>query len=235
MTNVDVEAIDARDPRRPRSSRSHPTARMRAFASGLRNPLGLDGAPGRHRTVVNEWTAWATTWRPITSPASATGVLRVALRLPGPACGPLAGNRPDLRSAAWRPTAIGAHTASLARVLSGQRLSGALSGGAFIGQRGSEPPALAGYRVLLCLQRRPPVRPGGSVPRRLHRRQPLAKCSAGRSAYGLRTAPGGGGRSGNRIWRVAARGGTGVGAGGLTRLRCGGGARHRARPAGGVR
>ena len=56
-TNVDVEGIDAKDPRRAAILELSPDGSgMRVFATGLRNPLGLAWAPrtGTLWTVVNE-------------------------------------------------------------------------------------------------------------------------------------------------------------------------------------
>lgn len=56
-TNVDTEGIDARDPRRAAILEVDPVAREgRVYASGLRNPVGMDWLPGTNVlwTAVNE-------------------------------------------------------------------------------------------------------------------------------------------------------------------------------------
>jgi glucose/arabinose dehydrogenase len=57
QTNVDEEKLDAKEPRRAAILEARPDGSgMRLFATGLRNPNGMDWAPGTTtlRTVVNE-------------------------------------------------------------------------------------------------------------------------------------------------------------------------------------
>lgn len=61
-TNVDEEGIDVKDERRAAILEINPDgAGLRVFANGLRNPNGMDWAPGTNTlwTAVNNATDWA--------------------------------------------------------------------------------------------------------------------------------------------------------------------------------
>ena len=131
------------------------TGATRLFASGLRNPVGLEFNPWSNQlwTSVNERDELGSDLVPdyFTSvrpggfygwPYSYYG--QIVDTRPKPA-------RPDLVAKAIKPDyALGAHTASLGLTFSaGQRIAPAFNQGAFIGQHGSwnrNPPA--GYRVI---------------------------------------------------------------------------------------
>ena len=131
------------------------TGAMRLFASGLRNPVGLEFNPwsGQLWTAVNERDELGSDLVPdyMTSvrpdgfygwPWSYYG--QIVDDRPKPA-------RPDMVARAIKPDyALGAHTASLGLTFSaGQRIAPTFNQGAFIGQHGSwnrNPPA--GYRVI---------------------------------------------------------------------------------------
>jgi glucose/arabinose dehydrogenase len=131
------------------------TGQTRLFASGLRNPNGLDWEPssGQLWTVVNERDELGSDLVPdyLTSvrdggfygwPYSYYG-RHVDQRVAPP--------RPDLVAKALVPDfALGPHTASLGLVFSrDSTLSAEFSGGAFIGQHGSwNRRPLSGYRVI---------------------------------------------------------------------------------------
>jgi glucose/arabinose dehydrogenase len=155
-TNVDEERIDERDPRRAAILEVAPDGKgMRVFASGLRNPLGLDWAPGSRTlwTVVNERDGLGDDL----VPDYLTSVREGAFygwpyaywgRHEDPR---QRGRRPDLVARSIAPDfALGAHTASLGLTFyEGSTFPARYRGGAFIGQRGSwNRSALAGYRVL---------------------------------------------------------------------------------------
>ena len=155
-TNVDEERIDEKDPRRAAILEVAPDGSgMRVFASGLRNPLGLDWAPGTRTlwTVVNERDGLGDDL----VPDYLTSVREGAFygwpyaywgRHEDPR---QRGRRPDLVARSIAPDfALGAHTASLGLAFyRGSAFPGRYRGGAFIGQRGSwNRSGLAGYRVL---------------------------------------------------------------------------------------
>jgi glucose/arabinose dehydrogenase len=217
-TNVDVEAIDARDPRRAAILEVAPDGSgMRVFASGLRNPLGLDWAPGTGTlwTVVNERDGLGDDLVPDYLTSVRDGAFygwpyaywgrHVDPRQQG--------NRPDLVERSVAPDfAIGAHTASLG--LAFYRRSAfpeRYRGGAFIGQRGSwNRSALAGYRVLFVpFSGGRPSGPaevflggfiGDSAAGEVFGR-PVGVAELRDGSLVVADDPG------NRIWRVAARGG----------------------------
>jgi glucose/arabinose dehydrogenase/sugar lactone lactonase YvrE len=155
-TNVDTEGIDVRDPRRAAILELNPDGSgMRVFASGLRNPLGLDWAPGTRTlwTVVNERDGLGDDLVPdyLTSvregafygwPYAYFGRHEDPRQL---------GKRPDLVATSIAPDfALGAHTASLGLAFyRGRAFPDRYRYGAFIGQHGSwNRSRLAGYRVL---------------------------------------------------------------------------------------
>jgi glucose/arabinose dehydrogenase/sugar lactone lactonase YvrE len=155
-TNVDVEGIDSQDPRRAAILELNPDGSgMRVFAGGLRNPGGMDWAPGSSTlwTVVNERDGLGDDLVPdyLTSvrdgafygwPYSYFGRNQDPRQL---------GKRPDLVAKAVAPDyALGAHTASLGLVFyRGSAFPAPYRSGAYIGQRGSwNRSRLAGYRVM---------------------------------------------------------------------------------------
>ncbi len=155
-TNVDEEGMDARDPRRAAILEVAPDGSgMRVFASGLRNPLGLDWVPGTSTlwTVVNERDGLGDDL----VPDFLTSVREGAFygwpyaywgRHEDPR---QRGKRPDLVARSIAPDfGLGAHTASLGLAFyEGREFPRRYHGGAFIGQRGSwNRSGLAGYRVL---------------------------------------------------------------------------------------
>jgi glucose/arabinose dehydrogenase len=155
-TNVDEEGIDVRDSRRAAVLELSPDGSgMRVFASGLRNPLGLDWAPGTGAlwTVVNERDGLGDDLVPdyLTSVREG-GFYGWPYAYWGRHEDPRQrGKRPDLVARSIAPDfGLGAHTASLGLVFyRGRAFPERYRGGAFIGQRGSwNRSSLTGYRVL---------------------------------------------------------------------------------------
>ncbi|MBA2564118.1 MAG: sorbosone dehydrogenase family protein, partial [Gemmatimonadetes bacterium] len=155
-TNVDVEGIDAKDPRRAAILEVNPDGSgMRVFASGLRNPNGLAWAPGSSTlwTAVNERDGLGEDLVPdfVTSvkegafygwPYAYFGSHEEPRQ---------AGKRPDLVARAVAPDfALGAHTATMSIVFGqGPTFPERYREGAFIAQHGSwNRSGFAGYRVL---------------------------------------------------------------------------------------
>jgi glucose/arabinose dehydrogenase len=155
-TNVDVEGIDVKDPRRAAILEVNPDGSgMRIFASGLRNPNGMDWEPVTHAlwAAVNERDELGDELVPdyITSvrdgafygwPYSYFGQHEDPRQK---------GKRPDLVAKAVVPDyPVGAHTATLGLVFyRGTMFPEAYRGGAFVGQRGSwNRSSFAGYRVI---------------------------------------------------------------------------------------
>lgn len=155
-TNVDTEGIDVKDPRRAAVLEVNPDGSgMRVFASGLRNPVGLDWAPHSNTlwTVVNERDGLGDDLVPdyLTSvrdgafygwPYSYFGQNEDPRQ---------AENRPDLVAKAVPPDyALGSHTASLGLAFyRGDGFPDPWRNGAYVGQHGSwNRSRLAGYRVL---------------------------------------------------------------------------------------
>jgi glucose/arabinose dehydrogenase len=153
-TNVDTEGIDAKDERRAAVLELNPDGSgMRVFASGLRNPVGLDWIGGTLWTVVNERDGLGDDLVPdyLTSvrdgafygwPYSYFGQHEDPRQQ---------GKRPDLVAKAVVPDyALGSHTASLGLAFyKGDRFPGPWRNGAYIGQHGSwNRSSPAGYRVL---------------------------------------------------------------------------------------
>jgi glucose/arabinose dehydrogenase len=154
-TNVDDERIDRKDPRRAAILEVNPDGSgMRVFASGLRNPNGLDWEPetGALWTAVNERDELGDELVPdyITSvrdgafygwPFAYWGKNEDPRRK---------GERPDLVAKAVAPDyAVGAHTATLGLAF-GDKLEfpERYRRGGFIGQHGSwNRSTLTGYRV----------------------------------------------------------------------------------------
>jgi glucose/arabinose dehydrogenase len=156
QTNVDEEGLDAKDARRAAILECNPDGTAaRVFASGLRNPNGMDWAPDGNTlwTVVNERDMLGDDVPPdyLTSvragafygwPYSYFG------RNEDPRH---KGKRPDLVAKAVVPDyPLGAHTASLGLAFyRGTAFPDAYRHGAFVGQRGSwNRSAFSGYKVL---------------------------------------------------------------------------------------
>jgi glucose/arabinose dehydrogenase len=155
-TNVDEEGIDAKTPERAAILEVNPDGSgKRIFASGLRNPNGMDFAPGTDVlwTAVNERDGLGDDLVPdyITSvkdgafygwPYSYFGQHEDPRH---------EGKRPDLVAKAVVPDyPVGAHTASLGLAFyDGEAFPERYRGGAFIGQHGSwNRSEFAGYKVL---------------------------------------------------------------------------------------
>jgi glucose/arabinose dehydrogenase len=155
-TNVDEEGIDVKDPRRAAILEVAPDGSgMRVFASGLRNPNGMDFEPGTGVlwTAVNERDGLGDDL----VPDYITGVREDAFygwpysywgSHPDPR---KAEERPDLVAKAIAPDyGLGSHTASLGLVFDDEvSFPEPFEGGAFVAQHGSwnrsQPD---GYRVL---------------------------------------------------------------------------------------
>jgi sugar lactone lactonase YvrE len=155
-TNVDVEGADAKDPRRAAILELSPDGSgMRVFASGLRNPGGMDWVPGTDQlwTVVNERDGLGDELVPDYLTRVRDGAFYgwpyvYFGRHEDPR---QRGRRPDLAARAVAPDyAIGAHTASLGLAFyRGADFPEPWRSGAYIGQHGSwNRSALAGYRVM---------------------------------------------------------------------------------------
>jgi len=154
QTNVDEEGLDAKQPHRAAILRANVDGSgLRVFASGLRNPNGMDVAEdGTLWTVVNERDMLGDDLVPdfLTSvrdgafygwPYSYFGQHEDPRQK---------GKRPDLVAKAVVPDlAVGAHTASLGLTFyRGSAFPDRYRGGAFIGQRGSWNRSMfSGYRV----------------------------------------------------------------------------------------
>jgi glucose/arabinose dehydrogenase len=155
-TNVDEEGLDAKVPERAAILEINPDGSgKRIFASGLRNPNGMDWAPGTNVlwTAVNERDGLGDDLVPdyITSvkegafygwPYAYFGQNEDPRH---------EGKRPDLVAKAEVPDyPVGAHTASLGLVFyDGAAFPEKYRGGAFIGQHGSwNRSEFAGYKVL---------------------------------------------------------------------------------------
>ena len=153
-TNVDTEGIDAKDERRAAVLELNPDGSgMRVFASGLRNPVGMDWMGGALWTVVNERDGLGDDLVPdyLTHvrdgahygwPHSYFGQHEDPRQQ---------GSRPDLVAKAVAPDyALGSHTASLGLAFyEGDRFPEPWRNGAYVGQHGSwNRSSPAGYRVL---------------------------------------------------------------------------------------
>jgi glucose/arabinose dehydrogenase len=155
-TNVDVEKSDEKDPRRAAILEVNPDGSgMRVFASGLRNPIGMDWQPegGALWTAVNERDALGDDLVPdyITSvrdgafygwPYSYFGQHEDPRKK---------GERPDLVAKAVVPDlAVGAHTASIGLTFyRGTSFPDRYRNGAFVAQHGSwNRTKFSGYKVL---------------------------------------------------------------------------------------
>jgi glucose/arabinose dehydrogenase len=154
-TNVDEEGIDARDPRRAAILEVNPDGTgMRVYASGLRNPNGMDWVPGTNDlwTVVNERDELGDDLVPDYLTRVRDGAF---YGWPYAYFGAHEdprhkGKRPDLVAKAVVPDyPLGAHTASLGLVFyRGDSFPERYRSGAFVAQRGSwNRSQFAGYRV----------------------------------------------------------------------------------------
>jgi glucose/arabinose dehydrogenase len=156
QTNVDEEKLDAKEPRRAAILEANPDGTgTRLFATGLRNPNGMDWAPGTTTlwTVVNERDLLGDDLVPdyLTSvkdgafygwPFSYFGQHEDPRHK---------GERPDLVAKAVAPDyALGPHTASLGlRFYRARAFPEAWREGAFVGQHGSwNRSSLSGYKVI---------------------------------------------------------------------------------------
>ena len=155
QTNADEEGLDAKEPHRAAILKANVDGSgLRVFASGLRNPNGMDWLPGTNIlwTVVNERDLLGDDLVPdfLTSvregafygwPYSYFGAHEDPRQK---------GKRPDLVAKAVVPElAIGAHTASLGLLFyRGTMFPSRFREGAFIGQHGSwNRSTFSGYRV----------------------------------------------------------------------------------------
>jgi glucose/arabinose dehydrogenase len=155
-TNVDEEGIDAKDERRAAILEvNHDGTGMRVYASGLRNPNGMDWDPSTNRlwTAVNERDLLGDDLVPdyITS-VQEGGFYGWPYSYFGSNEDPRQkGKRPDLVTKAIVPDfPLGAHTASLGLLFyRGTSLPAPYRTGAFVAQHGSwNRSTLAGYRVV---------------------------------------------------------------------------------------
>ena len=155
-TNVDEEGIDAKDPRRAAILEVNPDGSgMRIYASGLRNPNGMDWVPGTNDlwTVVNERDELGDDLVPdyLTRVRDGAFYGWPYAYFGGHEDPRHKGKRPDLVAQAVVPDyPLGAHTASLGLVFyRGESFPERYRGGAFIAQRGSwNRSRFAGYRVI---------------------------------------------------------------------------------------
>ena len=215
QTNVDEEGIDAMDPRRAAILESNPDGSgLRVFASGLRNPNGLDWAPstGALWTVVNERDELGDDVPPdfLTSvkdggfygwPYAYFGIEDPRHK----------GKKPELVAKALVPeVAVGAHTGSLGFLFyKGSSFPARYRNGAFVAQHGSwNRSKFSGYRVAFV-----PFRGGSTNPVEDFVTGFIAS-EARKEVYGrpvgLAVLPGGSlaiaDDAGNRIWRVRSTG-----------------------------
>jgi glucose/arabinose dehydrogenase len=215
QTNVDEEGIDAMDPRRAAILECNPDGSgLRVFASGLRNPNGMDWAPntGALWTVVNERDELGDDVPPdfLTSvrdggfygwPYAYFGIEDPRHK----------GKHPELVAKALIPdVAVGAHTASLGFLFyKGTSFPARYRNGAFVAQHGSwNRSKFSGYRVAFV-----PFS-GGSTNAVEDFVTGFIASEARKEVYGrpvgLAVLPGGAlaiaDDAGNRIWRVRSTG-----------------------------
>jgi glucose/arabinose dehydrogenase len=154
-SNVDENGADAKDPRRAAILEINPDGSgMRVFASGLRNPVGMDWEPTTKTlwTVVNERDALGDELVPDYATSVRDGAF---YGWPYSYFGKhedprKKGQRPDLVAKAVVPDfALGAHTASLGLAFyTATKFPVKYRGGAFIGQHGSwNRSNFVGYKV----------------------------------------------------------------------------------------
>lgn len=155
-SNADEEGLDAKDPRRAAILECNPDGTgARVFAGGLRNPNGMDWAPGRNTlwTVVNERDVLGDDVPPdYLTAVREGGFYGWPYSYFGQNEDPRPkGKRPDLVAKAVVPDfPLGAHTASLGLAFyRGTAFPEAYREGAFIGQHGSwNRSTFSGYKVL---------------------------------------------------------------------------------------
>ena len=214
-TNVDEEKVDRKDERRAAVLEVNPDgSEMRVFASGLRNPNGLDWEPtgGALWTAVNERDGLGDELVPDYITSLREGAFYGwPFAYWGPNADPrLKGQAPELVAKAIAPDyATGAHTASLGLTFGdGLRFPDRYQRGAFIGQHGSwNRSQLTGYRVAFVPFEN--GRPSGGMEEFLGGF--IADSATGEvwgRPVGLAVTPDGAllvaDDAGNRIWRVAA-------------------------------
>ena len=154
-SNVDEQRVDEKDPRRAAILQINPDGSgMRVFASGLRNPVGMDWEPKSHTlwTVVNERDMLGDELVPDYLTEARDGAF---YGWPYSYFGQnedprKKGQRPDLVAKAIKPDfALGSHVAPLGLAFyQGKSFPERYHGGAFIGMHGSwNRSDLVGYKV----------------------------------------------------------------------------------------
>ena len=153
--NIDEQRVDEKDPRRAAILQINPDGSgMRVFASGLRNPVGMDWEPKTHTlwTVVNERDMLGDELVPDYLTEARDGAF---YGWPYSYFGQnedprKKGQRPDLVAKAIKPDfALGSHVAPLGLAFyQGKSFPERYHGGAFIGMHGSwNRSDLVGYKV----------------------------------------------------------------------------------------
>jgi glucose/arabinose dehydrogenase len=153
--NIDEQRVDEKDPRRAAILQINPDgSSMRVFASGLRNPVGMDWEPKTHTlwTVVNERDMLGDELVPDYLTEARDGAF---YGWPYSYFGQnedprKKGQRPDLVAKAIKPDfALGSHVAPLGLAFyQGKSFPERYHGGAFIGMHGSwNRSDLVGYKV----------------------------------------------------------------------------------------
>ena len=154
-SNIDEQRVDEKDPRRAAILQINPDGSgMRVFASGLRNPVGMDWEPKTHTlwTVVNERDMLGDELVPDYLTEARDGAF---YGWPYSYFGQnedprKKGQRPDLVAKAIKPDfALGSHVAALGLAFyQGKSFPERYHGGAFIGMHGSwNRSDLVGYKV----------------------------------------------------------------------------------------
>jgi glucose/arabinose dehydrogenase len=154
-SNIDEQRVDEKDPRRAAILQINPDGSgMRVFASGLRNPVGIDWEPKTHTlwTVVNERDMLGDELVPDYLTEARDGAF---YGWPYSYFGQnedprKKGQRPDLVAKAIKPDfALGSHVAALGLAFyQGKSFPERYHGGAFIGMHGSwNRSDLVGYKV----------------------------------------------------------------------------------------
>jgi glucose/arabinose dehydrogenase len=154
-SNIDEQRVDEKDPRRAAILQINPDGSgMRVFASGLRNPVGIDWEPKSHTlwTVVNERDMLGDELVPDYLTEARDGAF---YGWPYSYFGQnedprKKGQRPDLVAKAIKPDfALGSHVAPLGLAFyQGKSFPERYHGGAFIGMHGSwNRSDLVGYKV----------------------------------------------------------------------------------------
>ena len=154
-SNIDEQRVDEKDPRRAAILQINPDGSgMRVFATGLRNPVGMDWEPKTHTlwTVVNERDMLGDELVPDYLTEARDGAF---YGWPYSYFGQnedprKKGQRPDLVAKAIKPDfALGSHVAALGLAFyQGKSFPERYHGGAFIGMHGSwNRSDLVGYKV----------------------------------------------------------------------------------------